>query len=112
MMRPRRGYISFAEEHHRNMESNAHYHGASLPIYLEKSRQALSAYSKAHQRLRVFNAAQLFAREAAVSLGREDFYRTVNFLERLESRLDSPEEWVRHATEYTLTPQGFVKEFP
>lgn len=112
LMRPRRGFIPFEEEHHRNMTSNARFHGVPLEAYQAGVDRALDAYAKAHRRLRVYNSMQLFAREAAVRLGEQRFGGAVEMLERLEAVLETPEKWASKATEYTLTPEGFVRTVP
>lgn len=112
LMRPRRGFISFEEEHQRNMASSARYHGVPLETYQTNANRALGVYAKAHRRLRVHNSMQLFAREAAVRLGEQRFGGAVEMLERLEAALETPEKWAARATEYTLTPEGFVRTVP
>lgn len=112
VLRMLRNPYGFAREHRENMLNNARYDAGSLEVYQEKVKKALERYVKAHRKLRVFNAMQYFAREAAIALGEENFWRAEELLSRLEANLDTPEKWARRATEYELTPAGLVKTFP
>lgn len=109
VLRMLRNRYGFEREHQKNMESNAAFHGVPLKEYLAKVDAALTAYAVAHQRLRVFNAMQLFARQAAVSLGEKRFHEAEKYLQHLEWNLETPEKWASKATEYELTSQGYVK---
>lgn len=107
----RRAY-GFEREHRKNMESNAAFHGMTLKEYVSRVDAALATYAEAHRRLRVFNRMQLFAREAAVALGEQRFHTAEKYLGYLEGNLETPEKWAERATEYELTPQGYVKTLP
>lgn len=63
--------------------------------YLAAFQAASEHYADAHSKLEVYNEAQWCAREAAVSLGRMDFTRTLHLLGTLKRHLDS--DWVEYA---------------
>jgi hypothetical protein len=56
--------------------------------------------------LPVFNRMQLAAREAAVSLGVQDFRRAQAYLETLETNTRDCDHWYSVATQYRPGPDG------
>lgn len=107
----RHGY-GFRREHNENMVSNANYHGVPLETYLDRAHLHLLQYAAAHRRLRVYNAAQFNAREAAVALGKEQFEDAAIHLEALARHLPNEGDWVAYATEYKLDQRGCPLAYP
>ena len=95
-----------ARRHQENMVNNAEFHQIPLPQYMMKVNQTVKAYATAHAKLPVYNRAQYLAREAAVSLGRQDFRMAELYLSGLERMLKTRESWWAAATEYRLAPNG------
>lgn len=97
VLRTLRHRYGFAREHRENMESSARHEGIPVEAYERRARHALRAYAEAHERLPVYNRAMLFARRAAIALGKERFWDAENALAELERHLGSESEWVRFA---------------
>lgn len=102
----RRSY-GFAREVSDNARINAQFLKLTPEEYEARVGPRLKRYSQAHASLPVYNRAQWLAREAAVSLGRRDFARTLLALEGLEPLLVDEETWVANASEYRLDSDGY-----
>lgn len=101
-----RNAYGFEREHKQNMANNAKYYKIPLAEYMTKVNATLTAYANAHAKLPVYNRAQYMAREAAVALGQQNFYRAELYLSGLERMLKTEESWWAAATTYKLDASG------
>jgi hypothetical protein len=88
-----------------NLKSNASFAREEKRLtltdeqYIERAFKSLDEYAEAHKKLPVHNAAQKYARDAAVDLGKRDFTSALWNLRQLRKHLGSVEEWVEFARE-------------
>jgi hypothetical protein len=106
VLRTLRPLYRFIPQHFENMRGNAAYHGHSYSEHRDAVTAALLEYAEAHRALPVFNRMQLAAREAAVSLGVQDFKRAQAYLEILETNVTDCDHWYGVATQYQPGPDG------
>lgn len=96
----------FYAEFMQNMRNNAKYYHAELPpeqateAHMEKVTRVLKRYADEHRKLRVYNDAQKFARDAAIALGEMQFDRAEFLLGILEGYLETPERWQEMASKF------------
>jgi hypothetical protein len=90
------GY-GFEKEMHENMRSNK--------TDVEKLDRQLIEYSKEHEKIPVYNAAQYHGREAAVALGYKDWDTSIVHLQVLQNMLDQ-KVYERVAASYLLGESG------
>jgi len=95
------GY-GFEKEMHENMRANK--------TDAEKLHRLLIEYSKEHEKIPVYNAAQYHGREAAVALGYKDWDKSIEHLRVLQNMLDK-KVYERVAASYLLGQQGDLIEF-
>lgn len=63
-----------------------------------------NAYADEHQKLIVYNRVQQLAKDAAISVGRQNFDKARYYLQTLKTELDKgPEHWAQVAGEYNPT---------
>jgi hypothetical protein len=89
----------FEKEFGENIANNAAHRGVDPEALRAEVTAKLNAYADAHAALPVYNEAQTLARDAAVSLGRQDFKGAIDKLQKLKLHLNSPEEWEAFARE-------------
>ena len=90
----------FEREHLQNMANNAKFKGITLEEQLARVKKILREYAVAHRKLEVYNGCQAMAREAAVSLGEENWADATRFLELLKGFLVDPKTWTEFASRY------------
>jgi len=90
----------FEREHAENMRANAQYLNIDYSEFTDKVNNALIAYSKAHEKLHVYNKAQWLARQAAIKLGEQKFNDVKLSLYNLKDMLKDEDTWWKHATEF------------
>lgn len=100
-----RSVASFENEHADNLKSNAEFKGIPLDDYKLLVDKALTNYARAHQRLRVYNDAQRYARNAAIALGHQDFDAAKWELLRLDQMLVNKETWNKAAGAFNETSE-------
>ena len=88
ILRALRNPYGFEREHLENVKNNAAYRKISYEEAKKKVDDALKAYAQEHNKLPVYNKAQWMARESAIALGEQDFYRAETFLGALERMLE------------------------
>lgn len=101
----------FEREMEENLKSNAEYNKKDPQAFKEKVFALLDVYGKEHAKLKVYNKAQWLAREACVAIGNKDFQTAILFLKKIKENLNTVEEWDNFASEFSLNPDGSVKEY-
>jgi len=96
----------FEREMQENIVGNARHRGISTDQLKQQISQALRSYAKAHEQLPVYNRAQWLARQAAVSVGYEDFDHARAYLERLYTMARTQDEFAQNAIKFTRDEQG------
>jgi len=83
-----------------NIVSNASYYGLSPSELRKRFYDAMDAYAKEHEKVPVFNRAQLLGRDVAISIGERRYKDALGSLRALKSMLDEGQEaWTRYANE-------------
>ena len=95
------GY-GFEKEMHENMRANK--------TDVEKLDRLLIEYSKEHEKIPVYNAAQYHGREAAVALGYKDWDTSIVHLQVLQNMLDQ-KAYERVAASYQLDQSDNLIEY-
>ncbi len=95
------GY-GFEREAKGNNIANAKYRGISVEEFEKRLNASLDAYASAHKKLRVYNAAQWLAREAAISLGERNWKRAIDCLQGLRDHLGNQQGWADFASSYSV----------
>jgi hypothetical protein len=107
-----RDWITFGEEHERNVASNVDYHDVDRDDYERKLHARLERYVAAHRRLPVYNRAQWLARQAAIHVGSMDFDRAFGVIAQLKEMSEDEDRWWAEATDYRLGPDGRPLRYP
>lgn len=101
----------FEREARENLVSNARYRDIPLDQFKRKATIVLRAYAAAHAQLPVYNRAQWLARQAAVSLGLEEFNHARDCLQQLSDLASSDEEFTRNALQYSRDQDGNLVQY-
>lgn len=101
----------FSREHLENLKSNAKYSGVSFEEFKEKVDEKLLNYANEHRKLKTYNKPQWLAREAAISLGEQNFERAINCLSALENIVRDPVEFSRQASKVMRDKNGKFIEY-
>jgi hypothetical protein len=109
----------FFKEMQGNLKNNYEYHlengtiSTPFPEAVKEFRQLGKEYADAHASLKTYNQVQTFARDAAVALGKWDFYTAEDNLEKLKKILDQGEEfWTKEAGEFPKMRTAGRKNVP
>lgn len=103
---PNTGEEGFYAEFMQNMRNNAvYYHADDTPAvamekHMAKVKACLQKYADEHKKLKVYNRAQRFGRDAAIALGEMRFDDAKFCLSQLEDMLATPEKWQAEASQY------------
>jgi hypothetical protein len=89
----------FEKEHLGNLQANAPYKNMTYEQLKAKVDAALEQYAVEHDRLPTYNRAQMLAKTAAVSLGRQQYATTIEALRQLQPHLMSIDQWTKFAHE-------------
>lgn len=115
-------WMSFKKEHEWNMDSNYGYykeHGhQGKPFTMTREEfdaeiaKRLNAYADEHAKLPVYNKIQWWAREAAISLGRQDFSRANYYLQKILSYDKDLKSWLEETSKYDPDFEKKMKKNP
>lgn len=112
LVRPLVGWISFEEEHERNIISNARHGNIPIDIYRKELKELLRNYAAAHASLRVYNQLQYTARQAAIELGRSDFKWAAIALRKVLRIAENEKLYDEEAGKYILDASGYPVLYP
>lgn len=101
----------FEREMKENFKSNANLRKVDIDDFTSRVDKGLTLYAKAHSKITVYNEAQYNAREAAVSIGKQKYNRTVLYLENLKKHLKSKEEWENYSMQFELDNNNNIKPY-
>ena len=104
------GY-GFEREMQENIASNARARGVPPEELKAQLTKALRIYAKAHAALPVYNKAQWLARQAAISIGLEEFNSARACLMQLERMATTEAAFTKHAMEYHKDAEGRLLPF-
>lgn len=91
----------FEREFNENIHNNAEYKKIPEPEYRAKIEKALQQYAAEHRKIPVFNDAQKAARDAAVSIGTQDWHSAILWLKKLKGWLEEGQKaWTERAHAY------------
>jgi len=77
----------------------------------EKLNKALKIYSIEHQKLPVYNYTQWIAREIPIQIGKQIWWRAIDYLSKLEELSSNNERYNKAILEYELDDDGNPKLF-
>lgn len=98
----------FQREHEENIRANSR--GKDVDAYLAKLNGALETYAREHRRLRVFNYAQMLARDAAITVGMQEWRWAINNLKMLQNIIKGP-HWPMAALMYHADGYGSIDSY-
>ncbi len=101
----------FEQEHHENLRNNAYIQGISVEDLSGKLSELLIKYADSFKKIPVYNHIQWYAREAAISLGEQDFEKAKSCLKVLDSELSSKKDFVTLATAVMRDDDEKIIEF-
>lgn len=101
-----RGMMSFEQEVDYVMRDNARYSNVPEEEYRQEVDRRLKVYADAHAALPAENDAQRTIRQIAVDIGNKRWSDANAGLQKLKSRMTSPEAWREYAFE------GFLEDAP
>lgn len=104
------GY-GFERELLENLRNNAEYRKEDTRHFQQRIFALLSLYGNAHARLVVYNKAQMWARDAAVALGRQNWEGCVHDLRMLNALVEDREEYQVEASKFSTTKSGKLKPY-
>jgi len=91
----------FEREFKENIAESAKYRNVDKEELEHQCNDALRKYAYEHSKLPVYNEAQKLAQQATMSLGYGKFRLCIHSLEELSKHLESVEEWVEFAHQYS-----------
>jgi hypothetical protein len=83
----------FEREHAENILNNTRARGVDESVFREELDKALSVYADEHALLPAYNEAHEMARDAAISVGRQDWDSARSLLRRLSDLADDPDAY-------------------
>lgn len=101
----------FEREMQENMRNNAKDNGIPANQFAARMNAALLAYAAAHARLPVYNRAQWLARQAAISVGRQEWNAARTALQALAELAQTPESYTRAALSYHTDHAGCLRHY-
>ena len=102
----------FAKEHTENMASNARYRQIPEDKYQQTMEDLLQQYAQAHQQIPVYNEPQWLAKNAAVSLGQQQWDTAAQLLSKLQiMKSKGPLPWHENLLDYQLGEQDLPKQY-
>jgi hypothetical protein len=102
--RANRNMMSFEQEIEANIKDNVSYQNIPESEYRAEIDRRLKAYADAHAALPAQNDAQRTIRQIGVDIGNKRWSSAIAGLQKLKSRMGSPQEWREYAFE------GFLGE--
>lgn len=101
----------FEREFEENLRNNARYREVPETELRSKVTQTLRAYAEAHAKLPVYNRAQWLAREAAISVGMQQWDNARQALAELKRLAPDEDTWTKHALEYHRDSSGHLAQW-
>lgn len=102
----------FEKEVNENIRNNAESNSIPVPEYEEKLRKLMLNYAKEHSLLTVYNKPQWLAREAAVAMGKWQFYTALDYFRQYAKLGQNEKEFITKAYAYAIDPNDEPIPYP